>query len=72
MAVAIPTSTDRHPEHYAQERAATAHARTDLVRPATSDLPVQTKIPPETRMLAFVMVYMLAVAVGVGALLVRL
>jgi len=72
MALSVPATLDEHRPHPARSRTLEAPVQGEVVRPVAADLPVETGIPPETRMLGFVMIYMLAVAFGVGALLVRL
>lgn len=68
MAMAAPTTQERDREH---PRAVEARVRSHAITPTDTDRTVETGIPPETRMLGFVMIYMLAVSLGVGALLVR-
>lgn len=72
MALAVHTTLDQTRKHHARNLAGGIPIPRELVLPDASELPIEAGIPPETRMLAFVMIYMLAVSLGVGALLIRL
>lgn len=71
MALAVPAALDLDRDR-AQNSTVEVEIHSQMTAPAATDFPEESGIPPETRMLAFVMVYMLAVSIGVGALIVRL